>query len=132
MHVTLPTLSHSQRSTQGVCRSRSEDHEYFVLDFTDRNQDKADHVSIFGHATQVVNLKPATSRWGFERCVSPVKYFNSYPDLIFLELARFPKASIIQKAANIAEALCCKNALTISPASRPRWCGKLSRFCIGI
>ena len=41
---------------------RSEDHEYFALDFADRNQDKAEHVSISAHATQLVNLKPATSR----------------------------------------------------------------------
>jgi hypothetical protein len=41
---------------------RSEDHEYFALDFADRNQDKAEHVTISAHATQVVNLKPATSR----------------------------------------------------------------------
>ncbi|MGB6678886.1 MAG: hypothetical protein WBE44_19485 [Terriglobales bacterium] len=41
---------------------RSEDHQYFALDFADRNQDKAEYVSIPDHATQVVNLKPATSR----------------------------------------------------------------------
>ena len=33
---------------------RSEDHQYFALDFADRNQDKAEHVSIPDHATQVV------------------------------------------------------------------------------
>jgi len=36
---------------------RSEDHEYFALDFADRNQDKAEHVTIAAHAAQVVNLK---------------------------------------------------------------------------
>lgn len=41
---------------------RSEDHEYFALDFADRNQDKAEHVTIAAHAAQVVNLKATRSR----------------------------------------------------------------------
>jgi uncharacterized protein (DUF2141 family) len=40
----------------------SEDHAYFALDFADRNQDKAEHVSLDAHATQVVNLKPTRGR----------------------------------------------------------------------
>ena len=40
----------------------SEDHAYFALDFADRNQDKAEHVSLDAYATQVVNLKPTRGR----------------------------------------------------------------------
>jgi len=39
-----------------------EDHAYFALDFADRNQDKAEHVSLDAHGTQVVNLKPTRGR----------------------------------------------------------------------
>jgi protocatechuate 3,4-dioxygenase beta subunit len=42
--------------------SPSEDCEYFALDFADRNQDKAEHVSLDSRATQVVNLKPMKGR----------------------------------------------------------------------
>jgi Carboxypeptidase regulatory-like domain len=41
---------------------RSEDHEYFALDFADRNQDKAEHVTVAAHAAQVVNLRPTAIR----------------------------------------------------------------------
>jgi len=40
----------------------SEGGEYFALDFADRNADKAEHVSLDSHATQVVNLKPMRGR----------------------------------------------------------------------
>ncbi len=40
----------------------SEDGEYFALDFADRNEDKAEHVSLDSRATQVVNLKPMKGR----------------------------------------------------------------------
>jgi hypothetical protein len=40
----------------------SDDHEYFALDFADRNQDKAEHVTLGPHVTQVVNLTPARAR----------------------------------------------------------------------
>jgi len=40
----------------------AEDHAYFALDFADRNQDKAERVSLAARATQVVNLKPARVR----------------------------------------------------------------------
>jgi hypothetical protein len=40
----------------------SEDHAYFALDFADRNQDKAEHVTLGAHDTQVVNLKPTRGR----------------------------------------------------------------------
>jgi hypothetical protein len=40
----------------------SEDCEYFALDFADRNQDKAEHVSLDSVTTQVVNLKPMRGR----------------------------------------------------------------------
>ena len=41
---------------------RSDDHEYFALDFADRNQDKAEPLTVGAHATQVVNLKPTRTR----------------------------------------------------------------------
>jgi hypothetical protein len=41
---------------------KSEDHEYFALDFADRNQDQAEHVTMGAGTTRVVDLKPTRGR----------------------------------------------------------------------